>query len=394
MIRRTVNKFAVPSLQRYALGVMAFLMLFTFLATNLQALLWQNSEWLVSTILPAVVVDLTNVERDDVASPQLRRNSTLDAAARLKAQHMARNGYFSHFAPDGTSPWHWFKESGYVYAHAGENLAIHFTDSSEVVEAWMKSPTHKENIVNSDFTEIGVGTAKGEYDGFNTVYVVQLFGTPAVPSSQSELSPPPVPATLVSEIEEISREIETLTNAVADVAGVTETVTKASDNTVQQLDDEIIVVSGQTKENASVPDGPPFSEEYLVEQEIDPILDNSFPNHEIIPEKSFLQEEDVVVVTSPVISTSSGLAVANIYHEIQPRHAGATIASAATRPNIMLQTMYIILSLLSLGLIIVSVSHEARRHHFVQVTYGIILLIVMFGLWLTQAHLTDGALIV
>jgi uncharacterized protein YkwD len=127
-----------------------------------------------------VVVELTNEERVDNQSAPLRRNDTLDRAAQLKAEHMAKHEYFSHFSPDGVSPWHWFREAGYVYAHAGENLAVHFTDSAEVVEAWMDSPSHRQNIVDSRYTEIGVGTAKGTFDGYDTVYVVQLFGAPAV----------------------------------------------------------------------------------------------------------------------------------------------------------------------------------------------------------------------
>jgi len=155
---------------------MAALVLLTFVGTNMQALLWQSSDWLVSTVLPAVVVDLTNDERADLAAAPLQRNTLLDQAAQQKAQHMAANEYFAHFAPDGTTPWSFFKTSGYVYAHAGENLAIHFTDSTEVVEAWMQSPAHRKNIVDTKYTEIGVGTAKGKFDGYDTVYVDSCLG--------------------------------------------------------------------------------------------------------------------------------------------------------------------------------------------------------------------------
>lgn len=147
-------------LQKVSMSLMAILVFITFIGSNLHAILWQSSDWLISTVLPAVVVDLTNEERDDNAKAPLVRNSVLDQAAQMKAEHMAKEGYFSHYSPDGVSPWYWFNEAGYVYAHAGENLAVHFTDSAEVVEAWMKSPTHRQNIVNGVYTEIGVGTAK------------------------------------------------------------------------------------------------------------------------------------------------------------------------------------------------------------------------------------------
>ena len=166
-------------LQRVALGVMAFLTLMSFTLANVQALLWVNSDWLVSTVLPSVIVELTNDERQDDAETPLTRNSVLDAAAGMKAAHMAKGSYFAHYSPDGVSPWYWFDEAGYTFVHAGENLAVLFTDSEDVVEAWMDSPGHRANILNGTYTEIGVGTAEGTYKGKDTVFVVQLFGTPA-----------------------------------------------------------------------------------------------------------------------------------------------------------------------------------------------------------------------
>ena len=120
-------------LQRVAMSLMAVMVLVTFVATNLQALLWQSSSWLVGAVLPAVVVDLTNEERGGVEASLLARSSLLDEAARLKAEHMAQNEYFSHYSPEGVTPWEWFDEVNYVYAHEGENLAIHFSDSSKLL---------------------------------------------------------------------------------------------------------------------------------------------------------------------------------------------------------------------------------------------------------------------
>ena len=147
--------------------------------TNFQALLWQTSDWLVGAILPAVVVTLTNNERQALSEPPLQRSTVLDQAATLKAEHMASLEYFAHNSPNGFTPWHWFQEVGYVYAYAGENLAVFFSDSDEVVKAWMNSPSHRANIVNATYQEIGIGTAKGRYQGHDTVFVVQLFWNPS-----------------------------------------------------------------------------------------------------------------------------------------------------------------------------------------------------------------------
>jgi hypothetical protein len=174
------NNHSPHILQKVSMLMMVGLVLLSFAMTNLQALWWQSSDWLVGAVLPAVVVDLTNKERGDLYLNTLTRSQALDEAARLKAEHMAKNSYFAHYSPDGVTPWYWFEQVSYKYLHAGENLAIHFTDSKSVVDAWMNSPTHRANITNQKFTEIGVGTAKGVYEGYNAVFVVQLFGAPAL----------------------------------------------------------------------------------------------------------------------------------------------------------------------------------------------------------------------
>lgn len=363
-------------IQRFSMLMMSLLVLLTFVGTNMQALLWQSSDWLVSTVLPAVVIDLTNDERNDNSVPQLVRNTVLDQAAQAKARHMAENEYFAHFAPDGTTPWKFFQDEGYGYAHAGENLAIHFTDSAEVVEAWMLSPTHKKNIVDHKFTEIGVGTARGEFDGYDTVYVVQLFGTPAVPAATpaplavvSESTPVapiqtpeivvksevvPVESVLVTEIEPDSKQ-ETAPTAVLSVEDV--------ESEIIEIEIEPVVVITQETEIALEP----------------------------IPELKTSVIDDVVVVET-ALATSSGLAVATMI-DAPTVHAGATIASIATRPNLMLQILYTTVA----GLIVISLTYalaiEARRLHYVQVAYSIALLFVMGGLWFLHTTLTNGAVI-
>ena len=107
------NDFAPRLLRRGAMVMMLGLVLLSFVMTNMQALLWQSSDWLVGAILPAVVVDLTNKERSVNAAPQLVRNAVLDTAAMMKAEDMAKNSYFSHDSPMGVTPWHWFTAAGY-----------------------------------------------------------------------------------------------------------------------------------------------------------------------------------------------------------------------------------------------------------------------------------------
>lgn len=133
----------------------------------------------VAAVVSAVLADLANGDRVSNNLATLRINPILAAAAQAKADDMATKGYFAHTAPDGTDPWHWFQKAGYEYDYAGENLAIDFSDSGDVERAWMQSPAHRENILNMHFTEIGIATAVGMYQGRQTVFVVQEFGSPS-----------------------------------------------------------------------------------------------------------------------------------------------------------------------------------------------------------------------
>jgi hypothetical protein len=99
---------------------------------------------------------------------------------------MFQNNYWSHVSPSGKSPWEFFKESGYNYSVAGENLAKDFGDSSSVVSAWMNSPTHKANIINNKYKEIGIGVVDGVLNGMKTTLVVQHFASPTPIAKVSE----------------------------------------------------------------------------------------------------------------------------------------------------------------------------------------------------------------
>lgn len=133
----------------------------------------------MAAVITSSLVHLANDDREDQNLGELTVNPALVAAAQAKANDMARKGYFAHTSPDGRSSWSWFKDAGYSFSHAGENLAVNFSDSVDVEKAWMESPTHRANILNGKFTEVGIATAVGEYKGKKTVFVVQMFGTPA-----------------------------------------------------------------------------------------------------------------------------------------------------------------------------------------------------------------------
>ena len=167
---------------------------------------------LLSAVITGVLVDITNTNRLAQNLGVLSENPTLAYAAQLKANDMAEKSYFAHNSPDGKTPWYWFSEGGYKFLYAGENLAVNFTESSDVVQAWMNSEGHRANILNDKFTEIGIAMAPGVYNGRETIYVVQLFAQP-VPQSVVVVETPVVKetpeVTILAEEVSVSSEVAT-----------------------------------------------------------------------------------------------------------------------------------------------------------------------------------------
>ncbi|MEV4433176.1 CAP domain-containing protein [Streptomyces sp. NPDC049585] len=105
------------------------------------------------------VVDLVNVQRRAAGCSPVRLNAQLTAAAQKHADDMARRHYFSHTAPDGTDPGKRISAAGYRWASYGENIAYGQKTPASVMNAWMDSEGHRENILNCSFEEIGVGVS-------------------------------------------------------------------------------------------------------------------------------------------------------------------------------------------------------------------------------------------
>lgn len=174
-----------------------------FLVTHLIAR--QSVEDFLAAIIATDVIALTNEERIESALAPVAENPLLALAAQRKAEDMATKGYFSHTSPDGAEPWRWIEEVGYRYSYAGENLAVRFIDSSDVVHAWMASPSHRANIVKGVYQDIGIGVAQGTFGGAPATYVVQFFAAPyssiatdsVVPEQEAEATSSPTASAAV-----------------------------------------------------------------------------------------------------------------------------------------------------------------------------------------------------
>ena len=123
------------------------------------------------------IIKLINAERKKKGLGVLTANGALRRAARGHSKDMACNNFFSHTSPTTGSPFDRMAAEGYSYSWAGENIAAGYGTAADVVEGWMQSQGHRDNILNANFTEIGVGHvywADSEYGSYTTT----VFGSP------------------------------------------------------------------------------------------------------------------------------------------------------------------------------------------------------------------------
>jgi len=126
------------------------------------------------------IIERTNIERaQNGVLPALIENALLNRDAQMKVDDMFAKQYFEHVSPTGVGPSDLAQAVGYAYVTVGENLALgDFEGDAGVVTAWMNSPGHRANILNTHYREIGVAVGKGMYEGHMTWLAVQSFGLP------------------------------------------------------------------------------------------------------------------------------------------------------------------------------------------------------------------------
>lgn len=165
-----------PHLVRWYGVLLLFLVIGGLFGTN-----YLKTGTVLGNEAPIIAEDLlvdTNKERASSGLGELQLNQELSKAAYLKAQDMFRQQYWAHEAPDGTTPWAWFARVGYNYAYAGENLAKNFATADATVAAWMASPTHRANILNGHYQDVGFAIVDGLLDDKKTTLVVAMYGEP------------------------------------------------------------------------------------------------------------------------------------------------------------------------------------------------------------------------
>lgn len=128
-----------------------------------------------------MILNLTNVARKDtdISLGYLRENKILDSIAIIRVRDMFDKQYFEHNSPIGDNASKEAKANGYGYITIGENIALgNFDGTQGLIDSWMKSPGHRANILNKNYTEIGVSALSGNYKGQKVWIAAQIFGKP------------------------------------------------------------------------------------------------------------------------------------------------------------------------------------------------------------------------
>lgn len=142
-----------------------------------------------STLSTGEIINAINQERTSRGLSTLNTNSALTQAAENRSVVLANAGYITHVtAPSGT-PWPEISQVGYQYSLAGENLALGIETTSELVARWMASPTHRENILEGKFEDIGIGITLGQYEGRVVSYVVSYYGQKKTGVAKASVAP-------------------------------------------------------------------------------------------------------------------------------------------------------------------------------------------------------------
>ena len=154
------------------------------------------------------VIYWTNIQREKYGLLPLKENVQLNTAAEIKTEDMFENQYFAHTSLSGDGVADLTEGVGYEFIIIGENLAFgNFKDDSTLVQAWMESEGHRENILDANYQEIGVAVKKGIFEGKTAWMAVQHFSLPLSACSQPDEA-------LKNEIEEKQNEIIQLQNTL------------------------------------------------------------------------------------------------------------------------------------------------------------------------------------
>lgn len=162
---------------RYAAAFAVMKLLVVVVAIALPNAMFASAE--ASNALLGHLLAATNAFRTSVNVVGFHADPRLARSATAKADDMVTQSYFAHQSPDGRATEDFLRDAGYPYLVAGENLAMGSVDASAILAAWAASPTHRRNLVDADFADVGFGVERGVLEDIPTLFVVQHLGKTA-----------------------------------------------------------------------------------------------------------------------------------------------------------------------------------------------------------------------
>lgn len=173
--------------------------------------------------------ELTNKIRSVQGRAPLATSILLNKSADGRAGDLAAQNYFSHSGPNSHTLAYFLNLAGYKYQMAGENLAVGFSDAESIMAAWLASLTHYANLIDTDYSEFGIGLEVGDFQGQPAVYVAEHFGRPLAVLAATELnavasrvpkpSASPIAQTTSNNVSSLSSEATSTIASVRPVAG-------------------------------------------------------------------------------------------------------------------------------------------------------------------------------
>ncbi len=196
----------------------------------------------------------TNTQRANNGASALGINSQLNSAAQAKANDMVARDYWSHKTPDGQDPWIFIDAQGYSYQKAGENLAYGFANSQDTIIGWMNSPSHKANLLDTVFTEVGFGFANSSNfvgTGEETVVVAMYAKPTSAPAPAPAPAPPAPTAAPTTQPQTKPSSVSAAPKASQPVPTETKPTESVEEKEIEIIEDTVVPTENQPTSTAS-----------------------------------------------------------------------------------------------------------------------------------------------
>jgi hypothetical protein len=182
------------SLKFLLISLLTFILIIILAGLSIVGIFNQNKDEASASVMldTRLILIRINQERVKKGINPLEFESRLESAAKAKSDDMANLSYFNHYSPSGKRGISFIPDKGYSYLVAAENLAIFFDNVDSLVNEWMQSPTHRQNILNPEYTQTGIAVSLGNFEGNSANFIAQMFATPKKQIIIQQPSPAPV----------------------------------------------------------------------------------------------------------------------------------------------------------------------------------------------------------